>query len=288
MESTSSGAREIFDALKSPDALSPAALLKWTEQISKEKAISLERNDQEEAKIYWISGSIASAHIIFQDVFVKLKRGEYYKAWCALEQCELVIEALEKHYVSPAVDPHGLLYIKEMVSRWQELFPYAVFFSPELLKRTVVCSTCGATVKPRSQCGHKKGEIYNGEICTHMVTKCDVISISIVDDPVQKYSVAFLSSKENGEPVDHYDYSNLKFIIDRLESPYHKWEHEVTQRIIKRGDANHLDLGSKCPCLSGKCFGECCASKDELLIPHLQITFHVTSAASLPAEELLF
>jgi hypothetical protein len=192
------------------------------------------------------------------------------------------------HHALSADDPHHLLYVKEMVNRWQALFPYSVFFSPEILKRTVICSTCGAEVKPRSQCGHKKGEIYNGEMCTHIVTKCDLLSISVVEDPVQKYSVAFPSSKENGEPVDHYDYSNLKFIADRLESPYHKWEHQVTQRKITRSEVSHLMSDSKCPCLSGNSFGECCVSKDEFLVPHLQIEFSVAPKAALPTEELLF
>lgn len=288
MKLASNSADGIIAELQSPEIFNPHRLQGWKEKIALGKSKAIEHINQEEAKLYWICETIVESHLLFQDAFNKLKQGEYYKAWCELEQCELAIKSLEKHHAPSAGDPHHLLYLTDMVNRWQELFPYSVFFSPEILKRIVVCSTCGAEVKPRFQCVHKKGEIYNGEMCTHIVTKCDLLSISVVENPVQKYSVAFLSSKENGEPIDYYNYSNLKFIVDRLESPYHKWVHQVTQRKITRSEASHLMSNSKCPCLSGNSFGECCASKDEFLVPHLQIEFYVTPKPILPTEELLF
>lgn len=288
MEKVTNGASAIIAALKAPAVLTLQALLEWKDVILKGKSNAVELSNQEEAKAYWICEVIVESHLLFQDAFNKIKQGEYYKAWCKLEQCELAINALERHYASSVDDPHHLLYVKEMIIQWQALFPYSVFFSPEILKRKVICSICGAVVKPRSQCGHKKGEIYNGEMCTHIVAECDLISISVVKDPVQKYSVAFLSAKENGEPIDHYDYSNLKFIADRLESPYHKWIHRITQRKIMRKEVDHLTPDSKCPCLSGNNYGECCVSKSEFLVPHLQIEFSVAPRAELPTEELLF
>lgn len=288
MANTNNGAGAIIAALKAPTVFDLQALTGWEDIISREKSNAVEASNQKEAKEYWICETIVKSHMLFQDAFRKIKRGEYYKAWCALEQCELAIAALEKHYSISADDAHLLFYVNGMIAQWQELFPYTVFFSPEILKRTVVCSTCGAAVKPRTQCGHKKGEIYNGEMCTHIVTKCDLISISIVQNPVQKYSVAFLSAKENSEPVDHYDYSNIKFIADRLNSPYHKWTHQLTQRRIMREEVSHLVPESKCPCLSGNNFGACCSLKDEFLVPHLQIEFSVPPAAALPTDELLF
>jgi hypothetical protein len=288
MKNLISRADAVIASLIEPELFNSIALLSWKETISKGKSNAVELLELDEAKKYWICEAIVKSHLLFQDAFNKIKQGEYYKAWCMLEQCELIISALEKHHVLSTDDPHHLLYVKEMVSKWQAMFPYSVFFSPEFLKRKVTCSTCGALIKPRSQCGHKKGEIYNGEMCTHIVEKCDLISISVVKDPVQKYSVAFLSSEKSGEPVDHYDYSNLKFIVDRLESPYHKWIHLVTQRRIMRHEVSHLTPDSKCPCLSGNDFGKCCESKDEILVPHLQIEFSVAPRVEFPTDEFLF
>lgn len=282
------GAEAIIKRLTPPKVFLLDELLNCQKLVAEEKSRVLAELNQAEAKRYWICETIISVHILFQEAFTKLKLCEYYKAWCDLERCELAINALLKHYeFTNSEDANYLNYVNNMVSRWQSLFPYKVFFSPEFIKRVVICSTCGSQVKPRTPCGHSKGEIYNGEMCTHIIKACDMISISIVENPVQKYSVAFLSSENGDESIDHYDYSNLKFIVDRLESPYHEWRHEVTKRKIKRNTVN-LSNDANCPCLSGSSFGECCATKDEFFVPHLQLEFFVDPPTGLPTEELLF
>jgi hypothetical protein len=174
-----------------------------------------------------------------------------------------------------------------MIERWQELFPYRVFFSPEFLKKRVVCSVCRARVTPRSDCGHEKHQLYQGQQCYHIVEEVQLLSISMVENPVQRYSVAFLSGPDG--QVDHYDYGNLKFVVDRVGSAFHEWWLERTTRTILAEAVSHLMVEDPCPCLSGKAFGNCCGGASSITVPHLQVIFSVPPPdKSLPENELLF
>lgn len=260
---------------------------RFPEAIAEAKRTALANDDESEAFMLWCVQTIDLIQRGFIAAFESLKEGSYYQAWCQFERCEIEMLSLKRHHAHAEGDPHRIAYIEEMIRRWQALYPYKVFFSPELLKKRVECSICGAKVSPSSQCGHEKGAIYRGEMCHHRVTEVQMLSISVVKNPVQRYSVAFLSSGNEGEPKDHYDYGNVKFVVDRLESPFHGWDSFQTTRTIAASDVAHLDQRQLCPCLSGKAFGECCGGKSELTVPHLQIRFYVQPSRDLPAIELL-
>jgi hypothetical protein len=207
-------------------------------------------------------------------------------AWCHLERCEIELASLHRHHTPTNEDPQKIGFISRMVPRWQSLYPYKMFLSPEILKKEVLCSICGARVVPRSSCGHRKHNVYGGRLCFHKVVDAAFIGLSLVTDPVQKYSVAF-TSDENGNQVDHYNYDNVLFVSRRVASAWDEWISERTVRTIGRQDVAHVDLSAPCPCCSGKEFGPCCAGKDALEIPHLQIAFAVPPPADLPNLELL-
>lgn len=254
-------------------------------QILKIRAV--EENNQVEAKLLWQAQTIASIQHGFIKAFEVLKTYSYYDAWCLLERCEIDVMALKRYYTPSPDDVHRVEYIEKMIARWQYLYPYKMFFSPEILKKKVCCSICGSTVSLRNNCGHEKYGIYDGEMCYHRVEEVDLLSISAVENPVQKYSVAFLSDSEGGDPKDHYDYGNVRFVVDRVASPFHGWASEVTTRVIKDSDVAHLSLEHPCPCLSGKVFGECCFGKTQIIVPHMQVHLSVPPGKELPERELL-
>jgi hypothetical protein len=215
-----------------------------------------------------------------------MKEGDFYKAWCGLEQCEITIASLKRHFSSPPDDPHRLVYIEKMVERWQSLFPYSVFFSPEFVKKCVECSTCGARVSLRNPCGHEKGQIYDGQQCCHRVIEAEMLAIAAVANPVQKYSVPFMSSKDGSGQLDHYDYRLVKFAADRLASPYHGWHDEKQTRTFPISAMAGRLPDTPCPCVSGMEFGKCCSTKPEIVVPHYQFVFHFPPPPGLPMNEL--
>lgn len=254
--------------------------------ISRIKSEAVLAEDENSASEAWRAETIFAVQRAFISMFKLLKRGEYYAAWCDLERCEIQLASLLKHFKPFKADEHRLLLLGRMIERWQQIFPYKVFFSPELLKKRIVCGICSARVTPRSHCGHDKGQLYKGEQCHHIVEEVQLLSISIVTDPVQKYSVAFLSGPDG--QIDRYNYGNLKFVVDRVRSPFHEWWLERTTMIIAPQAVAHLTAEDPCPCLSGKTFGDCCRGTGPITVPHLQITFSAPPDNSLSENELLF
>jgi hypothetical protein len=221
-------------------------------QVANSKATAVAVGDQEEAKRFWQAQAIASVQRSYLKAFGLLQSYEFHDAWRELERCEIAVVSLKRHFATARRDEHRIDYIETMVTRWQATFPYKVFFSPEILKKRVECSICNAKVSLRNPCGHDKGEIYNGEQCYYRIVECALLSISLVTNPVQKYSVALLTSEDGSAPRDHYDYGNVRFAIDRLASAFHGWHAESETRTFPLSAVSHLPPDSLCPCASGK------------------------------------
>ena len=286
--STTPTANELLNLLCNPEEASSGCHDSiFPETLASAKTAATALNAESEAFLLWCAQTIYSIQQGFIRAFNSLKAGLFYEAWCQLERCEVHILSLERHYSHTEEDPHRIAYIEQMIRRWQALYPYKIFFSPELLKKRVECSICGARVSPRSNCRHEKFKIYLGELCHHRVTEVDVLGISLVENPVQRYSVAFLSASKDSESIDHYNYGNIKFVVERLDSAFHGWNSYLTTRTIAAAEVAHLDSLHPCPCLSGKHFGDCCKGQSELTVPHLQIEFYVRPSKNLPANELL-
>jgi len=254
--------------------------------VATSKAAAVAVGNPDEAKLLWVVQYIAKVQRSYLRMFALLKEYKFFEAWRELEQGEIAVALLKRHFTVERCDPHRIEYIETMIQRWQEQFPYKVFFSPEILKKRVECSICNTKISLRRPCGHEKGQIYNGDNCYHRVVECEVLSISIVTNPVQKYSVAFLASEDGSGSRDHYDYGNVRFAIDRLASAFHGWQVEHETRTFPISVLAHLPPESPCPCASGTSFRDCCFSKPEVTIPHRQFTFYVPPPAELPVNEL--
>lgn len=254
--------------------------------VASSKAAAVLSGDQEAAKLFWQVQAIARVQLSFENSFALMKECKFYEAWCELERCELTVASLKRHFASSPKDSHRVDYIQTMVGRWQALYPYKIFFSPEILKKCIECSICGGKVSLRNPCGHEKGEIYDGEVCHYRVVECEFLGLSAVTNPVQKYSVAFTASEDGSGSRDQYDYAIVKFAIDRLSSPYHAWWQEDQVRTVPISALAHVSTESRCPCGAGNDFGGCCASKPEVIVPHCQFVFSVPPPSDLPMRQL--
>ena len=103
-------------------------------RLSDHKQAAVAVDNQILAKDIWCLEHILKSQIHYIEAFHLMKEGEFYKAWCILEQSEITLHFLLGHYV-PSPDEFFIGYIDEKVKGFQSLFPYKIFMSPEILIR---------------------------------------------------------------------------------------------------------------------------------------------------------
>lgn len=249
--------------------------------LSELKLEAVKDNDQSFGKTIWCYEQILEIQDKFITAFFQMKAEEFYEVWCTLERVELGLHFLNPHFQDVNNEFH-LLFIKRHTFQYQSLFPYGFFLSPEILVIEKTCSVCKKIVSPRNSCGHRVGEIYDGEMCGRDITKAEILGAALVKDPVQKYSVPFLSDAKVGVKKDHYNYAVVRYLIKRLSSPFHAWDINRTKRKFPHSRYSHVGRNDPCPCESGKKYKKCCLLENGVLRPHIEFGFHVS-----PPEHLL-
>lgn len=241
------------------------------------------RASQVEAKILWCLEQALIAQNLYLRAFLAMKGGHFYEAWCDLENAEISLGFLEPHESKNWV-MFRLDFIQAYITKWQTLFPYKIFISPELLELEKVCTICRRPVSIRQPCGHRIGEIYNGEMCGREVTKLEALGFSFVEKPVQKYSVPFISDPVTGKQRDHHNYDVVKYAISALRSPFDGWDVERTKRRQPHSRFRHVGRNEPCPCESGKQYKNCCLQEVGVLRPHFEFHFRVPPPPGVPAK----
>jgi len=250
----------------------------------KEQAV--QANDQTLAKTIWCFERVTLVNFTFVTAFQKMKEKYFYDAWCALEDVELGLFSLENHYCiyDEKGDPYRLQLIAKLTKQFQDLYPYVWFISPAMLIKQKICSVCQKPISVRNPCGHIVGEIYNGERCVREITEFDMLEVSTVKNPVQKYSVMFLHH-ETDETIDNYNYSHVDYVIRGLRQPFDDWDAEWIDIFRPRDPDDNLRRNDLCPCGSGKKYKKCCLKKPGIAAKHLQVTFSIKPPDDLPGTE---
>ena len=147
------------------------------------------------------------------------------------------------------------------------------FYKAWCAAEQVECSICHKPRSIRSMCGHRKGYVYNGELCYNTVTDLDIISIDLVQNPVHKYAVLFLSD-EKGDNQNDYDYGLLKGLMTYWKDPFQPWNYRIEDIRLEEKDFSDLTSESLCPCGSGEKYGACCKN-NPLGIKHKKYIFYM-------------
>jgi hypothetical protein len=224
-------------------------------QIIKEQYVKSDK--QEEAKQIWIYQRIIEIHQLYINAYNLLNDKEYFDGWCQLERIEITIVNLKKHFNYDKNQFH-LWHIERKVKDLQVIFPYRLFGSSEILKKKKKCSVCDKEVSIRNPCGHFVGEIYNGEICTRIVTEMELLGLSLVENPGNKFSVMFTQDETTGKQIDQYNYTPIDYLFEHIEAPYENWYLEVSQLTVKKEDYGKIERNDFCNCNSRKKFKKCC------------------------------
>lgn len=232
-------------------------------KAEKEKAVK--NGDEVKANNCWRELETLELNILFIRAFHNIKSQKYRDGWNELEQCEIKYSFIRDNSSEEYLCNPRLKFIKNKIAKWQSLYPYCLFCSSGFKVGYYSCSICNHKVRPRSRCEHKKGKIYNGELCVHVAHDIEVLEISIVTNPVQKYSVMHDDST--------LDFTLLERLSTFLVNAFEEWELNRTTMKFPIERFNSISKGDKCPCKSGKSFEECCMEKEEIEMPHVDLIF---------------
>ena len=245
------------------------------------KQYAITQSDQALAKELWCFERILAIQDNYTSAFDHLKSKDHYDVWCEFERTEIELHFLSKHFKEENGEYHTD-FIEKHIKQYQSLFPYRIFGSSEELHIEKVCSICNTIISIRNSCGHELGEIYDGEMCGHEITKAKLLGMAVVEDPGHRYSVLFPIDSATGEKRDHYNYSILNFLVERLLSPFHGWEFKLTKQRHPHSRYKHVGRNAPCPCESSKKYRKCCGRQSGVLRPHYDFIFSV-----LPPSEMM-
>lgn len=235
-------------------------------QLRATKASAVAAGDQVLAAAVWVLETVGKAQAKFAEAVQLCRQDRYYDAWVAFEQAEIQLCHLGYHFDDP-VNQFGVAFILEHIPRFQSLFPYTLFGSPGFIKKTVLCSICNHKVTPRRPCGHRKFELYDGEMCGHRITESVLLEISVVKNPVQKYSVGFTSTP--------YNYGPVYYVVSGLRSAWTGWQVQTETHRITESMYAGCKRNDTCPCGSGKKFKKCCSGSGQTYeVPHSVVTIY--------------
>ena len=241
------------------------------QELNELKQIAVKSNNQTMASAAWCFEQIAKGQDRYLAAFDDARCRRFYACWQKLEHVEILLVHLERHYVDNT-NAFGVRTIRETTEKLQSLFPYRVFLSPGLEILEAICSICGQIIRLRGSCGHKRLELYDGELCGRTITKARANHIAIVENPAQKYSVAFAQDGKS------YNYASVDYLIKGLGTPWSKWKYDIEKRIRA---STKLDLSKyrdtrrneTCPCGSKRKFKKCCLDKLTEEYDHYQFHF---------------
>lgn len=227
---------------------------------------SAERNDRNSL---WSVESYAEIATEYITAIRTLRDGGHYEGWCALERVEIGLKTLIANPFEEAISRRARP-LAAKVALWQSLFPYRVFASPGFRYTDWKCSLCGKKSTPVSPCGHTPGKVYEGELCTRIITAVELLEISLVTNPVQKYSV--MSPSGGG-----HNYSVVDFVLASVPSAFHPWGGLWTHKRHDHALFPDLTPASACPCESNLRYGECCQQEPGVRLRHFVL--HVDGLA---------
>ena len=234
------------------------------------------QNNQLGAKAAWCLEIIGHIQDNFISTILCLSAEDCRRAWDLLERCENAITSLDRHFGEKQGD-FGIEHVRVHTRQLQELYPLKWGFSPGLLFEEVHCSVCQSRRALRSDCGHEVGEIYNGEICSNVVTRAKMLHVSIVDSPAQKFSVIWPNDETS------HQFIMLKYVADELLSPWDVWRYDKEARRSHHPAFKNVGRDDLCPCGSDLKYRRCCIEKETVPdFPHFQFTFFGKTRGQFP------
>lgn len=129
-------------------------------------------------------------------MLVNIKEDKMSEAWGNLVNAQVTFGTVIRNYPFEIESANG--YIEKLNNYENLLFPKMFFSSVGGIIKKSHCSICN---KPYNQCDHIKGKLYNGELCTRVITEMELEEVSLVDIPANKHC-RLLTTSFDGKTVD--------------------------------------------------------------------------------------
>lgn len=244
---------------------SPPLQQEFWEGLSQIKTRARSNEQEMLANAVWCLETIGKAQDEFLVAYKKNAEDEFYRGWCHLARCENKLRNVKRHFDQNKLDL-GFEYLQVYTAKWQKLYPYTYFMSPSFVIAETKCSICGEVRSLRGGCDHVIGDLYWGEMCYRIITDIERIpEISLVEDPVQRYSVPF----PKGRP---YNYALVKNVVTGTRSPWSLWDVEKMSSAEYWQRFHGIGDDDPCPCGTGDEYAQCCQD-DYREKPHLHIWY---------------
>ena len=99
-------------------------------------------------------------------------------------------------------------------------------------------------------------------MCCHEVTDRELLAISIVTDPFDKYAIIKMEGQE-------YNYDPLERLMNVVKDPFTLWN--VDELSIISPEYKNIGRNDLCPCGSGKKYKKCCLGTAKIYTTHYRI-----------------
>ncbi|GAM12865.1 SEC-C metal-binding domain-containing protein [Mesobacillus selenatarsenatis] len=239
--------------------------------LSHLKKEALDNSDQDLAKNIWCLEQVYIVIAHYLNAFRHLHEKDFFEAWCQLDRAEIELSFLRRHF-DYSGNKYNLGIIENHVLQLQKMFPYQYFFSRESVVKKWYCSICNEEISLRKSCGHKVGEIYNGEQCCRVAGDIEFLGIALVTDPFDKYTVIFPKGLD-------YNYSMLESLMVNFKDPFQIWELSITKKL--KVEYEGAGKNRPCICNSGKKYKMCCLKSGNDLYDHYHINFFVDAPTTI-------
>lgn len=197
--------------------------------LLKEQELAIFEKNEQLANELW--ARIQNYNIVknYVKAYSNLKEQKYFEAWRLLDRVDIDINFVSNNF--NLSDLFMLTFLKEIVPKYMKLFPYKYFTSRESIVKSSECSICHRKFRLRNRCEHTIGKIYMGKLCVRIITEMSFVGVSIVENPVDRYTV--LQSKEI-----NYNYSILDKLMEMLSSPFQRFDIDEQMN----GSDKHLNV----------------------------------------------
>lgn len=151
----------------------------------------------------------------FLYIYYLLKNKEYDKAWYLIEDTTKDIELIKgtNEFKNQWAEEFHINEIYNFIHSLEQLYPYSLFISRDVLIKQQVCSICGQVRKIKNGCGHRVGKLYYGRFCKSIWTDYEVRSYALVKNSKDKYT--FITPEGS-----KYNFGLLNWLVNTVRNPY--------------------------------------------------------------------
>ena len=200
--------------------------------------------------------------------FSALGAKTYRESWDILQDC--LDSAIWIGRYTTIENRYEVPQIVELLVNYENLYPFKVFASTEMVYSESKCSICGKSVQS-FDCPHIKCNLYWGEVATEIISKIEEFqAVAMVSHPLDKRCVMELTDDTR---TNEEKFQMLDEFLQKCIPPLQLFSIEVQKNRSPRKDIKIVGRNEKCTCGSGKKFKNCCGQ--ELFYEHYHHIIHL-------------